>query len=157
MKRHSPSESNMHLFSTLNLASRLHPGTLKSPSHAKHWTLRRFGRADVRVGVVPEKAFTVRERQAPQSYNLLHALNPAHFNVLHTLNPEFYSPTHGLMVILGVVNPRHCADSGGLKYAWESFEKKHSPSESDKRLFFVAMGQTWCSKVRHPRCHTVLR
>ncbi|KAJ1480614.1 hypothetical protein T484DRAFT_1810193, partial [Baffinella frigidus] len=39
------------------------------------------------------------------------------------------------------------ADSGGLKYAWESFVKRHSPSESDKRLFFVAMGQTWCSKV----------
>jgi predicted metalloendopeptidase len=25
--------------------------------------------------------------------------------------------------------------------------KRHAPSESDKRLFFVAMGQTWCSKV----------
>jgi putative endopeptidase len=39
------------------------------------------------------------------------------------------------------------ADAGGVKYAWESFVKRHAPSESDKRLFFVAMGQTWCSKV----------
>jgi len=40
------------------------------------------------------------------------------------------------------------ADSGGLKFAWEAFVKKHAPDDSEKRLFFVAMGQTWCEKTR---------
>ena len=34
--------------------------------------------------------------------------------------------------------------SGGLKFAWEAFVKNHAPDDSEKRLFFVAMGQTWC-------------
>jgi len=38
------------------------------------------------------------------------------------------------------------ADSGGLKYAWQSFLKAHSPSPVDRKLFFIAMGQTWCEK-----------
>ena len=38
--------------------------------------------------------------------------------------------------------------SGGLKFAWEAFVKKHAPDDSEKRLFFVAMGQTWCGSRR---------
>jgi hypothetical protein len=37
--------------------------------------------------------------------------------------------------------------SGGLKFAWEAFVKNHAPDDSEKRLFFVAMGQTWCLRV----------
>ena len=40
------------------------------------------------------------------------------------------------------------ADSGGVKFAWEAFVTKHRPDASAKRLFFVAMGQTWCEKAR---------
>jgi predicted metalloendopeptidase len=39
------------------------------------------------------------------------------------------------------------ADSGGLKMAWEAFLAKEKPSQDEKRMFFLAMGQTWCSKV----------
>jgi len=38
------------------------------------------------------------------------------------------------------------ADSGGLKFAWEAFLKRAAPTEEEKRLFFIAMGQTWCMK-----------
>ena len=38
--------------------------------------------------------------------------------------------------------------SGGLKFAWEAFVKNHAPDDSEKRLFFVAMGQTWYGVVR---------
>ena len=40
------------------------------------------------------------------------------------------------------------ADSGGLRFSWEAFVAKHQPDNSAKRLFFVAMGQTWCEKTR---------
>mmetsp|Transcript_62050 Transcript_62050/g.146302 ORF Transcript_62050/g.146302 Transcript_62050/m.146302 type:complete len:742 (+) Transcript_62050:56-2281(+) len=40
------------------------------------------------------------------------------------------------------------ADSGGLKFSWESFVAKHSPSPEDRKLFFIAMGQTWCDKEK---------
>ena len=38
------------------------------------------------------------------------------------------------------------ADSGGLKLAWEAFLQRTQPDEDAKRLFFIAMGQTWCQK-----------
>ena len=40
------------------------------------------------------------------------------------------------------------ADSGGVKFAWEAFVANHKPDPSAKRLFLVAMGQTWCEKDR---------
>jgi len=40
------------------------------------------------------------------------------------------------------------ADSGGLKFSWEAFLEHHHPSEEEKRLFFIAMGQTWCQKEK---------
>jgi len=40
------------------------------------------------------------------------------------------------------------ADSGGLKMAWEAFLAKEKPSQDEKRMFFLAMGQTWCSKEK---------
>jgi predicted metalloendopeptidase len=39
-------------------------------------------------------------------------------------------------------------DDAGIKFAWEAFVANHQPDESSKRLFFVAMGQTWCEKTR---------
>mmetsp|Transcript_16149 Transcript_16149/g.37310 ORF Transcript_16149/g.37310 Transcript_16149/m.37310 type:complete len:768 (-) Transcript_16149:97-2400(-) len=38
------------------------------------------------------------------------------------------------------------ADSGGLKFAWEAFVDEQKPEVVDKRTFFLALGQTWCSK-----------
>ena len=38
------------------------------------------------------------------------------------------------------------ADSGGLKFSWESFLLQHKPEALDRKLFFLAQGQTWCQK-----------
>ncbi|EKX34371.1 hypothetical protein GUITHDRAFT_55341, partial [Guillardia theta CCMP2712] len=56
------------------------------------------------------------------------------------------------------------ADSGGLKvkllllhvlslftprqFSWESFLHAYQPSHTDRMLFFIAMGQTWCEKLK---------
>ena len=42
------------------------------------------------------------------------------------------------------------ADSGGLKFSWESFVGKPSVSTdlAQRKLFFIAMGQTWCEKQK---------
>jgi putative endopeptidase len=42
------------------------------------------------------------------------------------------------------------ADSGGLKFSWESFVGKTSvsPDLAQRKLFFIAMGQTWCEKQK---------
>lgn len=40
------------------------------------------------------------------------------------------------------------ADSGGLRFSWDAFVASQKPEEKDKRTFFLALGQTWCSKER---------
>eukprot|EP00802_Teleaulax_amphioxeia_P007277 Tamp_07283.p1 GENE.Tamp_07283~~Tamp_07283.p1 ORF type:complete len:799 (+),score=165.87 Tamp_07283:72-2399(+) len=40
------------------------------------------------------------------------------------------------------------ADSGGLKMSWQSFLAKEKPDLFNKKLFFIAMGQTWCEKQK---------
>uniref|UniRef100_A0A7S0VEH4 Endothelin-converting enzyme 1 n=1 Tax=Hemiselmis tepida TaxID=464990 RepID=A0A7S0VEH4_9CRYP len=40
------------------------------------------------------------------------------------------------------------ADSGGVKFSWEAFLARHDPTPEEKRLFFIAMGQTWCQKEK---------
>ena len=40
------------------------------------------------------------------------------------------------------------ADSGGLKFSWDAFVASQKPELKDKQTFFLALGQTWCSKER---------
>ena len=40
------------------------------------------------------------------------------------------------------------ADLGGVKFSWESFVAKTKPDALERKLFFIAMGQTWCEKQK---------
>mmetsp|Transcript_169 Transcript_169/g.365 ORF Transcript_169/g.365 Transcript_169/m.365 type:complete len:742 (-) Transcript_169:485-2710(-) len=48
------------------------------------------------------------------------------------------------------------ADSGGLKFAWEAYVAKHQPDAESRKLFFIAMGQTWCEKEKRVGARSAL-